>query len=57
MVKRLPTMWETQIPFLGQEDPLQKEMQTHSSTLPWKISWREERGRLLSMGLQTVEED
>ena len=57
MVKRLPTMWETQIPFLGQEDPLQKEMQTHSSTLPWKISWREERGRLLSMRLQTVEED
>ena len=57
MVKRLPTMWETQIPSLGQEDPLQKEMQTHSSTLPWKISWREERGRLLSMGLQTVEED
>jgi len=57
MVKRLPTMWETQIRSLGQEDPLQKEMQTHSSTLPWKISWREERGRLPSMGLQTVEED
>ena len=56
-VKCLLTMWETQVRSLGQEDPLEKEMQTHSSTLPWKISWREERGRLSSMGLQTVEED
>ena len=40
-VKRLPTMWETQVRSLGQEDPLEKEMATHSSTLAWKIrGWR-----------------
>ena len=42
MVKRLPTMRETQVPSLGWEDPLEKEMATHSSTLAWKIPWTEE---------------
>ena len=45
-VKRLPTMLETQVQSLGQEDPLEKEMPTHSSTLAWKILWTEEPGRL-----------
>ena len=44
MVKRLPTMWETWVRTLGQEDPLEKEMATHSSTLAWKIPWTEELG-------------
>ena len=50
MVKRLPTMQETQVRFLGWEDPLEKEMAPHSSTLAWKIPWMEEHGRLWSMG-------
>ena len=54
MVKHLPTMRETQVRSLGQEDPLEKGMATHSSTLAWKISWTEECGRLQSMGLQRV---
>ena len=41
MVKRLPTMWETRVQSLGQEDLLEKEMATHSSTLAWKIPWSE----------------
>ena len=41
MVKCLPTMWETQVRSLGWEDPLEKEMATHSSTLVWKIPWTE----------------
>ena len=45
-VKRLPTMQETWVRTLGQEDPLAKEMATHSSTLAWKIPWMEECGRL-----------
>ena len=45
-VKRLPTMWETQVQSLGWEDPLEKEMATHSSTLACKIPWTEEPGRL-----------
>ena len=49
-VKHLPTMWETWVQSLGQEDPLEKEMATHSSTLAWKIPWTEEPGRLQSMG-------
>ena len=53
-VKRLPTMWETQVQSLGWEDLLQKEMATHSSILAWKISWTEEPGRLQSMGSQRV---
>ena len=50
MVKHLSAMLETQVPSLGQEDPLEKEMATHSSTLAWKIPWTEEPGRLQSMG-------
>ena len=51
-VKRLPTMWETRVWIRGQEDPLKKEMATHSNTLAWKIPWTEEPVRLQSMGLQ-----
>ena len=57
MVKRLPTMWETGVRSLGREDPLEKEMATHSSTLAWKIPWTEEPGRLQSMGSQRVGHD
>ena len=46
MVKSLPTMRETQVRSLGWEDPLEKEMATHSSTFAWKIPWKEEPGRL-----------
>ena len=53
-VKRLPAMQETQVRSLGREDPLEKEMATHSSTLAWKILWMKEPGRLQSMGLQRV---
>ena len=55
--KCLPTMWETQVWCLGWEDPLEKEMATHSSTLPWKIPWTEKPGSLQSMGLQRVTHD
>ena len=57
MVKHLPTMRETWVWSLGQEDPLEKEMATHSSTLAWKIPWMEESRRLQSMGSQRVELD
>ena len=57
MVKRLPALWETQVRFLGQEDPLEKEMAIHSSTLAWKILWTEEPDRLQSMGSQRVGHD
>ena len=57
MIKRLPAMQETWVLSLGREDPLEKEMATHSSTLAWKISWMEEPGRLQSMGLQRVGHD
>ena len=57
MVKRLPAMWETQVRFLGWEDPLDKEMAIHSSTLAWIISWMEEPDRLHSMGIQRVRHD
>ena len=57
MVKHLPTMWETQVQSLGWEDPLEKEMATHSSTLAWKIPWMEDCGRLQSMGLQRIGHD
>ena len=53
-IKNLPTMWETRVRSLGQEDPLENEMATHSRTLAWKIPWTEEPGRLQSMGLQRV---
>ena len=56
-VKRLPAMQETWVQSLGQEDPLEKEMATHSSTLAWKIAWTEKHGRLPSMGSQTVGHD
>ena len=54
MVKRLPTMRETQVRSLGWEDPMEKEMATLSNTLAWKIPWTEEPVRLQSMGLQRV---
>ena len=54
LVKNLPVLQETQVRSLGWEDPLQKEMATHSSVLAWRISWTEERGRLQSMGSQRV---
>ena len=54
LVKRLPTMQETRVQSLGQEDPLEKEMATHSSILAWKIPWTEEPGRLQSMGSERV---
>ena len=50
-------MQETQVPFLGWEDPLEKEMATHSSILAWRIPWREEPGRLQSTGSQRVGHD
>ena len=52
-VKHLPTMLETWVRFLGQEDPLVKEMAIHSRTLAWKIPWTEEPDRLQSMGSQS----
>ena len=54
MVKHLPAIRETQVQSLGREDPLEKEMATHSSTLAWKIPWTEEAGGLQSMGSQRV---
>ena len=56
VVNNLPAMQETQetrVQSLGQEDPLEKDMATHSSTLAWKIPWTEEHGRLQSTGLQS----
>ena len=57
MVKRLSAVLETGVRSLGWEDPLEKEMATHSSTLAWKIPWTDEPGRLQSMGLQRVGHD
>ena len=56
-VKRLPTMRETWVQSLGREDPLEKEMASHSSTLTWKIPWMEEPDRLQSMGSQRLGHD
>ena len=56
-VKHLPEVWETRVQSLSREDPLEKEMATHSSTLAWKIPWTEEPGRLQTMGLQRVRHD
>ena len=56
MVNNLPAMPETQVPSLGWEDPLEKEMATHSSILAWRILWTEEAGRLQSMGSQRADE-
>ena len=49
-LKRLPAMWETWVQSLGREDPLEKEMATHSSILAWRIPWTEELGGLQSTG-------
>ena len=57
MVKNLPAMQETQVRSLGQEDPLEKELATHSSILAWEIPWTEEPGGLQSMGSQSVRQD
>ena len=57
MVKHLSIMWETRVPSLGGEEPLEKEMAIHSSTIAWKIPWTEEPGRLQSMGSQKVGHD
>ena len=57
MAKSLPAMQETQVRFLGWEDPLKKGMATHSSILAWRIPLIEELGRLQSMGLQRVRND
>ena len=57
MVKNLLAMWETRVQFLGREDPLEKEMAIHSSTLAWKIPWTEKPDRLQSMGSQRVGHD
>ena len=57
MIKCLPAMWETWVQSLGQKDPLEKEMATHSSTLVLEIPWTEEPGRLQSMGSQRVGRD
>ena len=54
-LKRLPPMWETRVRSLGQEDPLEKEMATHSSILAWRIPWTEEPGGLQSTGSQRVD--
>ena len=57
MVKHLSAMQETWVRSLGWEDPLEKEMAVHSSTVAWKIPWTEETGTLQSMGLQRVGHD
>ena len=57
IVKNLPAMQETWVQSLGQEDPLEMGMVTHSSILAWRISWTEESGGLQSMGLQRVGHD
>ena len=56
-LKRLPGMRETQVRSLDQKDPLEEEMATHSSALAWRIPWREEPGKLQSMGSQRVGHD
>ena len=56
-VKYLPAMRETRVQSLGQEDPLEKEMATHSSPLAWRIPWTEEPGRLQSTVSQRLEHD
>ena len=57
MVKILPAMWEIWVQSLGWEDPLKKEMATHSSILVWRIPWTEEAVELQSMGSQRVGHD
>ena len=57
MVKKPPAMKETQVPSLGWEDPLEKQMATHSSVPAWKIPWTEESGGLQLTGSQRVRHD
>ena len=57
MVKNPPAMQETQVQSLGEEDPLEEGMVTHSSILAWRIPWTEKPGRLQSMGLKRVRHD
>ena len=57
MVKNLPAMQKTWVRSLGQEDPLEKEVATHSSILAWEIPWTEEPGRLQFMGIQRIVQD
>ena len=57
VIKNLPTMRETRVQALSREDPLEKRMATHSSILPWRISWTEEPGRLKSIGSQKAGHD
>ena len=56
-VKNLPAMWETRVHFLGREDPLEKDMATHSSIFAWRITRTEEPFRLQSLGLKRVRYD
>ena len=56
-VRSLPVVQETRVRSLGRDDPLEKEMATHSHILAWKIPWVEEFGRLQSMGSQRVGHD
>ena len=56
-VKSLPAVWETRVRSLGWEDPLEKEMATHSSILAWTTPWVEEPGRLQAIGSQRVGHD
>ena len=56
-VNHLPIMWEIRVRSLDQEDPLEKEMASHSSTLAWRIPWTEEHGRLPPTGSQRVGHD
>ena len=55
MVKNLPAMWETWVRALGREDPLEKEMATHSGILAWRIPWTEKPGRLQSLGRKELD--
>ena len=57
MVKRLPTMWETQVRSLGLEDPVEEGLATHSRILAWRIPWTEDPGELQSIGSQRVGHD
>ena len=56
-LKHLPAMWETWVQSLSREDPLEKQMTTHSSILAWRIPWTEEPGGLQSTGSQRVGHD
>ena len=54
VVKNLPAMWEIRVHYLGREDPLEKEMENHSSILAWRIPWTKELGRLQNMVWQRI---